>query len=157
MTGDFTTNKGGHRLVGKFTIGNKELLSQDNYALTSMHHVLPIGDPDNSGELTYPLWGQNVINWRTRTRTHDNIPPSFNVHVRYFPNPRGILLQRPGMMPDIEEIEAEWNAAEMQYESLKVTDMDDYLVENMSDHDYLLRMTLDGNQEGGVQLMKQTV
>ena len=52
----------------------------------------------------------------------------------------------------------EYNASEPQYQSLLVTDLlDSYVQNDLTDHDYLLRMSLDGQEGGSVKLMKQTV
>lgn len=35
------------------------------------------------GDLTYPLSGLNVLDWRNVDRTHNNVPPSYNIFIRY--------------------------------------------------------------------------
>ena len=163
MTNCFTDNFGGHKLVGKFTIGKKELISQDKeYNAPTETRVsattagLAVVSADG---LTYPLWGQNVIDWRNRTKTHDNIPPSVNIYVRYCTNAstKGIAMMsaRHAMAPIDEE---KWSAAEAQYQSLTVPELqDNYIAENMTAHDYLLRMSLDCVPGDDVRLMKQSV
>ena len=36
---------------------------------------------DDGGSMTYPLYGQNVLDWRTPAKEHNNMPPSYNVKV----------------------------------------------------------------------------
>ena len=33
--------------------------------------------------MTYPLSGLNILDWRNIDRTHNNIPPSYNIFIRY--------------------------------------------------------------------------
>jgi hypothetical protein len=83
MTSSFASPRGGE-LIGKFAAGIHQMVSQDTtngvhagQNLGAENHAMAIGD-----SLTYPLYGQNVIDFRDRRRTHDNVPPSTNVHVR---------------------------------------------------------------------------
>ena len=50
-----------------------------------------------------------------------------------------------------------WSAAEAQYQSFLVPDLDTYTKDDLTIHDCLLRMTLDETAEGNVRLMRQTV
>ena len=46
---------------------------------------------------------------------------------------------------------------EAKYKSLQVADLEDYTGQDLTDHDYILRMTLDGHETGGVKIMKQSL
>lgn len=71
------------------------------------------------GNLTYPLWGENVIDWRTPGKTHNNVPPCVNIRVRYaetdIANPlaKG-MLSRDAIATPVEE----GSDVEAKYESL---------------------------------------
>jgi hypothetical protein len=85
LTGSLSRNFGGGSLVDNFTIGSKEVLTQDTgYGPASPSIVTP-PQPSipESGELTYPLWGQNILDWRNPRQEHNNVPPSLNIYVRY--------------------------------------------------------------------------
>ena len=158
MTTSFSANRGGGRSLGKFTIGNKDMVSQDStYELVNGTNFGVISSPSSvSGDLTFPLYGQNVINFRDRTRTHNNIPPCANIHVRNKKWVAMAALMSRAAPADLIDQDA-WNAAEMQYLSLRVPDLDECKDEDLTSHDYLLRMTLDGVEDGDVQIMKQSV
>ena len=158
MTTSFSANRGGGRSLGKFTIGNKDMVSQDStYELVNGTNFGVISSPSSvSGDLTFPLYGQNVINFRDRTRTHNNIPPCANIHVRNKKWVAMAALMSRAAPADLIDQDA-WNAAEMQYLSLRVPDLDEFKDEDLTSHDYLLRMTLDGVEDGDVQIMKQSV
>ena len=89
LTQNVSTNRGGGRLVGKFVLGNKNMVSQDNYSISngSPLGIISYGSMVEDDGLTYPLYGQNVINWRTRKKTHNNVPPSTNIHIRVCEEP----------------------------------------------------------------------
>jgi hypothetical protein len=58
-----------------------------------------------------------------------------------------------------EDEDSAINAAEAQFMPLLVVDdlVDEYHSEDLTQQDCLLRMTLDGNEEGGVKIMRQTI
>lgn len=90
------------------------------------------------------------------------MPPCTNVWVKYkSKNSRGIedfgMSQRPmeGSNTDAATTQP-ISYAEALYESSLVPDLESYTESNLSEHDYLLRMTLDDKQED-VVLRKQSV
>lgn len=90
MTASFSKNQGGGQLVGQFRIGNNSLVSQDaaykagGVNMEIMQEDYSYSTDPHDGKLTYPLYGQNVLDFRTRDRSHNNVPPSLNIYARYF-------------------------------------------------------------------------
>lgn len=149
MTTSFSTKKGGGELIGEFAIGSSMRISEGRYAIASGTNLSPIDEAIEQSEITYPLWGQNVIDWRTREKTHNNVPPSLNIYIRYKERARDVAMARRGM------IKAK-SVAEAQYLSQTISQIDgEYGISELTTHDYLLRMALD--DDGNVNLMKQTV
>ena len=165
-TSSFSTNRGGGHAIGDFNIGNRMMVSQDGAfgdtvgtRLSAKKCNIQYNNPDD-GQMTYPLYGQNAIDFRNRKRTHNNVPPSTNVYVKYFVPPSTYTLPATKFAVFSREAvdNGEWKTAEMQYDSLRVPDMDEYTSIDLTTHDYLLRMTLDGKDEDGdVKLMRQSV
>ena len=155
-TRPFATRFGGSELLGDFSIGSKDLVSIGTYAPTSGQVLNPIQDIDQSPDFTYPLYGENVLDWRTRTRTHNNVPPSLNMYIRCCTG-LGRELDYGTSSPRSRQSEKAWSAAEAQYQSFLVPDLDTYTKDDLTLHDCLLRMTLDENAEGNVRLMRQTI
>ena len=116
--------------------------------------------------LTYPLWGQNILDWRNPKREHNNVPPSLNIYVRYWeanqPTIRG-LVESPETyeeivkrIADIREGQHEQrrdSAAESKYDSKMVGELPNYVEENRTPHDYLLRISSEAGTQ--IQLMRQ--
>lgn len=119
--------------------------------------------------LTYPLSGLNILDWRNPDRTHNNIPPSYNVLVRY---KEKTTTKRSVSRVDSESIchtrsESDHNylhsirtdssvytcSVEAQYESNFVDELDKYVEENLTEHDYILRI----DTTNGMELKKQTI
>ena len=160
MTTHFVSNFGGSSILGKFTLGNRRLVSQGNMFKAAIGTtVLPIS-PDEESVLTFPLYGQNVINWRNSDRTHNNVPPSTNIYVRYSKTQANNIGygSRKGSVPvanGVDDIPASrWSVAEAQYQSLAVPELDGFGKNDLTSHDYLLRVGMDGDS---VKLMKQEV
>ena len=65
LTSALAKDKGGDELVGNFTIGNKELLTNGKYGPAIDLVVKPLAVSSNGIVLTYPLYGQNVLDWRS--------------------------------------------------------------------------------------------
>ena len=83
LTGPLVRNFGGGQLVGNITVGSQNLLAQDiGYGPSKGEAVNPL-EHTAVGQLTYPLWGQNILDWRTPRKEHNNIPPSLNIYIRY--------------------------------------------------------------------------
>ena len=83
LTGPLVRNFGGGQLVGNLTVGSQNLLAQDTgYGPSKGEAVKPL-EHAAIGQLTYPLWGENVLDWRTPDKTHNNVPPSLNIYIRY--------------------------------------------------------------------------
>lgn len=84
LTGPLARNYGGGQLVGDFTVGSQELFSQGEGYGPASGTVSPLEHVVQETEaLTYPLWGQNVLDWRTPKKEHNNVPPSLNIYVRF--------------------------------------------------------------------------
>ena len=83
LTGPLVRNFGGGQLVGNITVGSQNLLTQDTgYGPSKGESVKPL-EHTTIGQLTYPLWGENVLDWRTPNKAHNNVPPSLNIYIRY--------------------------------------------------------------------------
>ena len=159
LTGPLSRNFGGGQLIGDFTVGSKDLLTQDKlYGPTSESKVSPLEHVVQETEtLTYPLWGQNVLDWRNPKKEHNNVPPCLNIYVRYLktaPATRSSLSydscerMLKGMAEIREALQSrsatvKKSAAEAQYDSKMVMELDPYVEENLTPHDYILRMALD--------------
>ena len=155
-TRPFATRFGGSELLGDFSIGSKDLVSIGTYATTTGQILNPTRNDSQITEFTYPLYGENVLDWRTRTRTHNNVPPSLNMYIRCCTGWEQEL-DYGTSSPRSMQSEKAWSAASAQYQSYLVPDLDTYTKDDLTLHDCLLRMTLDENAEGNVRLMRQTV
>lgn len=160
MTTSFSKNRGGGSLVGQFSQGSKTIVSTDENFNLSPNVIFGMTDQELQDQgLTYPLWGQNVLDWRSPTKTHNNIPPSSNVWVRY---KKHIDAESRGVAPDMADIAPRaiegMNAVEAQYHASTVAELESYWPQDLTPNDCLLRMSLDGMPaEDGVKLRKQTV
>ncbi len=98
-----STIHGGGNLVDVFTVGSGQLVSHGNVQTTS--NLLARPNNLDDGQLTYPLHGENVLDWRNPKKTHNNIPPSLNVIIKYKEStgPRGI----PSTISDGTSIQSE--------------------------------------------------
>ena len=150
--------------MGDFTVGSQELFSQGEGYGPASGTVSPLEHVVQETEtLTYPLWGQNVLDWRTPKKEHNNVPPSLNIYVRFLRKSRAgaftlpperfesILKQFSGALSKREKVAG--SAAEAKYDSNMVCELDEYAEENLTPHDYILRMALDEQEQ--VQLKKQ--
>ena len=89
MTISFAEKKGGGQLLGEYCVGNKILVSSDNqYHISQRVSISPYAVSEVHHGLTYPLYGENVLDWRTPEKTHNNIPPCSNIMVKYKPSTR---------------------------------------------------------------------
>lgn len=122
--------------------------------------------------LTYPLSGLNILDWRNPDRTHNNIPPSYNVLVRYkektttkrsisMIDSESICQRRRESDQDKYEVDLIQHtdkyghnfSVESQYESNFVDELDKYVDEHLTEHDYILRI----ETTNGMELKKQTI
>lgn len=84
LTAPLSDRFGGGQLIGNFTVGSKELMTYNKgYGPTVGTRISPLEHDSTGEDLTYPLWGQNVLDWRNPKKEHNNIPPSLNIYVRY--------------------------------------------------------------------------
>lgn len=85
LTGPLSINAKGGQLMGNFTVGSQDLLTQaKEYGPSRNSKVSPLEHVVQETEtLTYPLWGQNVLDWRNPKKEHNNVPPCLNIYVRY--------------------------------------------------------------------------
>ena len=156
-TRPFGVNRGGGRSMGRFTVGRRDMVSQDaTYGPTAgTSFGAPELAPTLDGQPTFPLSGQNILGFRDKARTHNNIPPCTNVHVRY-----GKWLEEAGRgTPRAAQAESEelaWNPAEVQHRSLRVPELDEFTVDDLTGKDCMLRMTLD-EETGEAKLMRQDI
>lgn len=152
FTRPISRNKLGSEALGVFATGNHELVSQDSGRGVSVgKSVSPIPTPEEAETLTYPLFGQNMLDWRTPRRTHNNVPPCMNVYVKYmekvvdsrketlcsssFPD----MVTRNGVVVGKGAAKQD-SSVEAQYKSYMVNELEEYLDENLSDSDCLLRL-----------------
>ena len=125
------------------------------------------------GDLTYPLSGLNVLDWRNADRTHNNVPPSYNIFIRYkdsgiasrkveYRNSdelvqtdnNGKYQENKFDLNEITEKYGELCSVEAHYESNFVDELEKYGKEYLTEHDYILRIE---TQNGGMELKKQTL
>ena len=118
------------------------------------------------GDLTYPLSGLNVLDWRNSDRTHNNIPPSYNIFIRYRDSgitsrnlessndDNGKYQENQFNLNEITEKYDEMCSVEAHYESDFVDELEKYEKEYLTEHDYILRIE---TQNDGMELKKQTV
>lgn len=90
MTISFVEKKGGGKLIGEFCVGNKVLVSQDTGFHIGESVISQYTPAGQSVSFTYPLYGQNVLDWRTPGKTHNNVPPCVNIMVKYKPSSRSV-------------------------------------------------------------------
>ena len=163
MTFPFTTKRGGGQLAGEFFAGSKFMTSNGlmgDVAVGTIMDIVKNEAMDSDDGLTSPLHGQNVLDWRDRRRAHNNIPPSTNVWVRYDSEgtTRSASARKEvsnGRWMANASSPREECAVEMEYESDLVPDLSEYTLDDLTKHDYLLRMGL--SSDGEVNLMKQKV
>ena len=91
LTFPFAMSFGGGKLIGKYSIGNRVVVSEreSNSVTTGMQFETMKSGVDYSNDpednrLTYPLYGENVLDYRNRRRSHNNVPPVTNIHIRYW-------------------------------------------------------------------------
>ena len=159
-------------MIGDFTIGSKELVAYGSgFGPTTDAKASPLEHVIQETEtLTYPLWGQNVLDWRNPKKTHNNIPPSLNIYVRYW---RTAPASIRGVMESVEsceevfkriaqireasqssQIAREDSAAESRYDSAMVCECPKYVDENLTTHDCILRISTSGEH---INLMRQSL
>lgn len=150
-------NKLGGEVLGIFAQGNYQLVSQDdNRGSSTGVRVHPIRcNSSTTNQLTFPLYGQNIMDWRTPNKRHNNVPPCLNVYVKYmegnntsigrqalaFPctaikqesSSRDVVVSQPLQVKKDSMVEA-------QYKSSTVNDLEKYQVENLTQSDCLLRL-----------------
>lgn len=80
-----------------------------------------------------------MVDWRNGDRTHNNIPPSTNIYIRFRRNLLYSLARR-----DLETLPSTMkSSSEAIYQSSAIKEIDDgYDKENLSNSDYILRMAL---------------
>lgn len=116
----------------------------------------------------------NVIDWRNQDRTHNNIPPSYNIYVRYkdgTENPIDAISSElfssknssisyedyPEYEIDLVKLADDCygiSSIESHYESNLVDELEKYGSEYLTSHDYLLRIE---TSNGDFDLKKQTI
>ena len=124
------------------------------------------------GNLTYPLSGLNVLDWRNADRTHNNIPPSYNIFIRYKDsgmtsrklksrNSDGQIqynvVEYPEYQVDLNELAEKYGglcSVESHYESNFVDELEKYEKEYLTEHDYILRIE---TKNDDMELKKQTI
>lgn len=82
LTEPITRNFGGSTLVGNFTIGSKQVISQGKFPIQIFTTSI-ITNSSSEDKITYPLYGENAFDWRYPTRSHNNLPPYTNIYIRY--------------------------------------------------------------------------
>lgn len=124
------------------------------------------------GNLTYPLSGLNVLDWRNADRTHNNVPPSYNIFIRYRDsgmtsrklesrNSDGQIqynvVEYPEYQVDLNELAEKYCglcSVEAHYESNFVDELEKYEKEYLTEHDYILRIE---TKNDDMELKKQTI
>ena len=166
--------------MGYCGIGNKDLVSSDNWGETSTS-LFPIDVSDSI--ITQPLYGRNVLNWRDRKQSHNNIPPATNILIRRAKEDDRTILDaiarksstsfafstettsRNGGSKvrtsfDIDDFDDKpISYVEAQHFSSAVSELPDYVQENLTSRDCILRMSSSDGQtaDGGIKLMRQTI
>lgn len=82
-TASFGMKQGGGQSIGDFTSGRKLTIGSGSFSSGLVQNQFKMMGGFNGRGLTEPLYGQNVLDWRCPDRTHNNLPPSTNVIVRY--------------------------------------------------------------------------
>lgn len=166
LTVPYSTKKGGGELIADFGLGVKDMVSYSNWVKASST-LTPKQEMSltKDDELTQPLYGQNILDWRNRQRTHNNIPPVSNVFAMRIKKDitsihaplvsRSVLNAVDARDEVVEDDIKPVSYVAAQYYSSKVCDLDDYGEADLTTHDYLLRV-LHSNGEA-IELMKQTV
>lgn len=166
FTVPYTTKRGGGDLIAECGIGVKDVVSYSNWvkassALTPKQKMSLTKDD----ELTQPLYGQNILDWRNRQRTHNNIPPVSNVFAMRIKRDitsthahlvsRSVLNAMDARDEVVEDDIKPVSYVAAQYYSSDVPSLDDYGEADLTTHDYLLRVLHSNGQ--AIQLMKQSV
>lgn len=107
--------------------------------------------------------GLNVIDWRNPDRTHNNLPPSYFVNIICKKSTTDMVKTRvtspQGKTSAIEMLRKqveEWSSiSNVQHFSSMVANLDSYVEDDLTVHDYMLRICLDSN--GNPELFKQTI
>lgn len=82
LTEPITKNFGGSTLVGNFTIGSNQVVSQGKFPIQIFTTSI-ITHSSSEDNITYPLYGENAFDWRYPIRSHNNLPPYTNIYIRY--------------------------------------------------------------------------
>lgn len=144
MTRSLSSISGGGELAGSFTDGRNDRVSWGRYHMmdgTSLLSGVPVSET-----LTYPLYGQNVLDWRDPRKAHNNIPPSTNIFVRFKARTTMAAPLPPTPYPEAVRGRPMKSAGEMEYVGTQVKGLDTYVLEDLTDHDCLLRIV---QVEGG--------
>ena len=151
-----STLKGGGELLDVYVAGSGTMTSCSNQVVSRQVPFTIIDVPDEY-HLAYPLYGQNVIDWRMGMRGHNNVPPTLNIFAKVLGEVDNIVGRTMTRGGDVEDEDKAPNASEMQYQSEPISHLDDYQEDDLTIHDCILRMTLDGSSNGEVNLMKQSL
>ena len=146
MTQPIPRTKFGGELIGNFGIGSQYMVSEDSNRQPTSETRLSI--LDTRTENVY-LSGKNVLDWRTPTRTHNNMPPTLNVYLKCGKEglsssgtPASDREAPIGGNEDagMQSREMVDSKAEAQYSPSIVGDLPGYSQDNISKSDRLLRL-----------------
>lgn len=149
MTYPLTTSKYGGGSIGEFHSGSYKMVSSAEGKTPIQGVTLNILDVKSYEQMATPLSGMNILDYRIPWRSHNNIPPSYNIYVRYKDGSRDVglveqMLSRSSAKSTIVPI----------YQSSLVPNLESYNEENLTSNDFLLRLSLVGND---AVLRKQSV
>lgn len=137
--------------------GGKDIVSSDeNFELaTGQTYSMMVGLPHES---TYPLYGENVLDWRNPAKAHNNMPPSHNIYIRYKEGTTFSLMAARGEPLGVVNRPIPESLATVQYVQSTVPDLQNsYQMKDISESDWLLRVTINDVDVENPVLMKQRV
>ena len=164
LTEPITRNFGGSTLVGNFTIGGKQVVSQGNFPISIFTSPIIANSSSKLDKITYPLYGENVFDWRYTKRSHNNLPPYTNIYIRYNDTIQqkksavemSSSFESRNLGQELEKLETTKSSIiEPAYESKNVYELESYQKENVTDNDFILRLSLD--EDGNPILLRQSL
>lgn len=139
MTTSPVTLKGGNSVLGDFRVGTQTLTATDTFStIVGDVNIMQVDDNDKNNQ---PLTGHNILDMRYTSRTHNNLPPSWNIYIKYneYTQSRYAMMLSPRNADKNSEF---IKIIEPQYESNIVGELQEFTKTDLSIHDYLLRIVV---------------